>query len=69
MSKVVSKNTKIRTIINDTLKAFFSVGDEADKNDSISISVDSVDVDILTDALDQALEKERNDENSNKFEQ
>ena len=67
MSKVVVKKTR-KMIINDTLKSFFSVGDEANNNDSISIPVDSVDVEILTDALDQALEKARNNESTNQFE-
>ena len=66
MSKVETQD-KTKMIIQRTLDAFFSVGDGV--KDGISIPVDSVDTEILTDAIHQALEKEKQNENPNKFDQ
>ncbi len=60
-----------KAVIKSTLEAFFGVRvDEDEENKSennISVAVDEVDIEILTDALDQALEKEKTDESPNQF--
>jgi len=69
MSKVAVENNR-KQIIRNTLNSFFGVEvDEVNKENNIHIAIDKVDVDILTDAIDQALGKEKRNENTNQFEQ
>ena len=62
-----------KKIIKNTLVAFFGVKvDESEnesENNNVGIAIDEVDVDILSEAINQALEKDKTDENTNQFKQ
>jgi len=61
-----------KEIIRNTLDAFFGVRIDEGENETdnnIGIAVDEVDVEILSEAIDQALEKENNNENTNQLKQ
>lgn len=55
-----------KQIIKDTLDAFLGIKvDEDDEMGGLNMVIDEVDTEILADAINQALEKEKQDENSN----
>ena len=55
-----------KQIIKNTLDAFLGIKvDEDDVVGGLNMVIDEVDTEILADAINQALEKEKLDENSN----
>ena len=60
-----------KQVIENTLNAFFGVevdeNENTNKNNYIPLAIDKVDVEILSDAIDQALEKVTNNESPNQF--
>ena len=55
-----------KQIIKDTLDAFLGIKvDEDDVVGGLNMVIDEIDTEILADAINQALEKEKLDENSN----
>ncbi len=62
-----------KTVIKNVLDAFLGVSidtDESDdeiKNNNITIAIDEFDTDILSEAIEQALKKEKSNENTNQF--
>ncbi len=57
-----------KEIIKNTLDAFLGVRIDEENNNELSnvgVAIDGLDTEILSDAIDQALEKEKSNENSN----
>lgn len=51
-----------KAVIKNTLDIFLDVRVDEEKTNNISIALDEFDTEILADAIDQALKKERTDE-------
>ena len=62
-----------KQVIKNTLNAFFGVevdeNENTNENNNIPLAIDKVDVEILSDAIDQSLEKATNNESPNQFKQ
>ncbi len=63
-----------KTVIKNVLDAFLGVSidtdesdDEIKNNNNITIAIDEFDTDILSEAIEQALKKEKSNENTNQF--